>query len=96
MYVIDAYFVESMIVLGVVVNWLSNKDTLLARIVVFPLMVDFNVLLHHAVLARLEGAPGANAPEKKVDQKYFGGFPMEFSNLSKLSSPWVMARLSTL
>ena len=46
-----AYFVESVIVLSVVIDRLANKDALLARVVVLPLVVDFYVLLHHAVLA---------------------------------------------
>ena len=67
----EAYFVESVIVLGVVVHRLPNKDALLARVVVFPLVVDFNVLLHHTVLARLERAPSANTSERRMYHKYF-------------------------
>ena len=58
----ETYFVEGVIVLSVVIDRLANKDALLARVVVFPLVVDLNVLLHHAVLARLEWTPGANTP----------------------------------
>ena len=63
---IKTYFVESVIVLSVIVDRLPNKDALLARVVVFPLVVDFNVLFHHTVLARLERAPGANTSKRNV------------------------------
>ena len=49
--ILKAYFVESVIVLSVVIDRLANKDTLFARVVVLPLVVDFYVFLHHAVLA---------------------------------------------
>ena len=69
----EAYFVESMIVLSVVVDRLPNEDALLTRVVVFPLVVNFNVLLHHTVLARLERAPGANT--SKEIYYFIDGFP---------------------
>ena len=77
---------ESVIVLSVIVDRLTNKDALLARVVVFPLVVDFNVLFHHTVLARLEWTPGANTPKmgKKI---YFMSLRGESCYLSKLSSP---------
>ena len=77
---------ESVIVLSIVIDRLANKDALLAWVVVFPLMVNLNVLLHHTVLARLEWTPGANTPKmgKKI---YFMSLRGESCYLSKLSSP---------
>ena len=70
-YVALLYFVKGVVVFSVVIDWLPNKDAFLAGVVVFPFMMDFYVLLHHTVLARLEWAPGANTPERKIDYQHY-------------------------
>ena len=70
-YVALLYFVKGVVVFSVVIDWLPNKDAFLAGVVVFPFMMDFYVLLHHTVLARLEWAPGANTPERKIYYQHY-------------------------
>ena len=45
---------------------LTYKYTLLARVVLLPLVVYLNMLLHHTIFIGLERAPGTNTPAKSL------------------------------
>ena len=51
---------KGMVMLSVVVNILSHKQTLLARVMFLPLVMNFYVFLHDAVFITPKSTPGTN------------------------------------
>ena len=54
---------KGVIMFSVVVNILSHKQTLLARVVLLPLVMYFYVFLDNAVFVTPKSTPGAHAVE---------------------------------